>query len=128
MKELKTCSSSTIAAVDELHWQLLPTKLYHHNKTGINTSTDVRCRLCVKCPESVSHVLAGGSALAQSKYLARHNAALNVLFFELIRARKLVSKVPPWYSPVQLKPVYENKSQSFLGCTDIRREYTSRGK
>ena len=72
LKEWKTGPSNTIAVVQELYQQLLPTKLYHHKKTGINTSPDVLCRMCEKCPESVPHILSGCSTLAQTKYLARH--------------------------------------------------------
>ena len=50
LKEWKTGPSNAIAAVQELYQQLLPTKLYHHKKTGINTSPDVLCRMCGKCP------------------------------------------------------------------------------
>ena len=69
LKEGKTGPSNTIAAVRKLYQQLLPTKLYHHKKTGINTSPDVL-------------FLSGCSTLAQTKYLARHNAALTILFFQ----------------------------------------------
>ena len=41
--------------------------------------------------------------------MARHNSALRILFFEMLRNQNLVSKVPPWYSPVQPKPMYENE-------------------
>ena len=109
LKEWKTGPSNTIAAVQELYQQLLPTKLYHHKKTGINTSPDVLCRMCGKCPESVPHIVSGCSTLAQTKYLARHNSALKILFFEMLRDQNLVSKVPSWYSPVQPKPMYENE-------------------
>ena len=65
--------------------------------------------MCGKCPESVPHILSGCSTLAETKYLARHNSALKILFFEMLRNQNLVSKVPPWYSPVQPKPMYENE-------------------
>ena len=51
--------------------------------------------------------LAGCSALAQTTYLTRHNAAFKILFFELLRDHGLVETVPPWYSPTQPKPIYE---------------------
>ena len=70
---------------------------------------DVQSRLCSKVPESVAHVLSGCSALAQNKYLARHNAALKILFFEILRDLGLLEEVSPWYSPVEPKPTYESK-------------------
>ena len=59
-----------------------------------------------KCP---SHIVRLQYTLAQTRYLARHNSALKILFFEMLRDQNLVSKVPPWYSPVQPKPMYENE-------------------
>ena len=47
--------------------------------------------------------------LAKTKYIARHNAALKVLFFELLKDRNLITEIPPWYSPVQPKLMYENE-------------------
>ena len=61
-----------------------------------------------KVAESVVQVSAGCSSLAQTKYLYRHNAALKILFFELLREHGLIEEVPPWYSPVMPKPAYQN--------------------
>ena len=74
---------------------MLPTKVYHYKKTGQNTSSDVMCRLCGKFPETKERVSAGFSASAQMKYLARQNAALKILVFELLRDRNLVDIVRP---------------------------------
>ena len=57
------------------------------------TDGEVLCRLCGKVAESVAHVLAGYSFLVQTKYLYRHNAALKILFFELLREDGLIEKV-----------------------------------
>ena len=65
------------AATQELYQQMFPTKLYHQRQTGKRSGTlHVMCRMCGKLPENVSHVLAGCGTLPQTKYLARHNAAL----------------------------------------------------
>ena len=69
---------------------------------------EIMCRLCGKAAESVGHILAGCSALAQSKYLQRHNAVLKILFFEMLYSLDLIDSVSPWYSPTEPKPVYEN--------------------
>ena len=83
-----TCAPThTITGVMELYEQLTPTKVYTVHKTGAEQG-DVTSRLCGKSPETLAHVLAGCSALAQSKYLERHNAALKVLFFEMTRDLK----------------------------------------
>ncbi|XP_068731205.1 uncharacterized protein [Montipora capricornis] len=62
------------------------------------------CRMCGEKPECLAHVLAGCSVLAQS----RHNAALKIPFFEMLKDMDPIESKPPWYSPVQPKPVYEN--------------------
>ena len=98
----------------ELYEQLLPTRLYACQKTHTDTSGEVMCRLCNKAPESVPHVLAGCTALAQNKCTTRHNATLEILFFEILQDLGLVDSVPPWYSPMKPKPVFKsNNAQAF---------------
>ena len=114
----KQCPTNTVAGMFELYEQLLPTRLYACQKTYMDTTGVVMCRLCNKAPESVAHVLAGCTALAQNKYITRHNAALKILFFEILQDLGLVDSVPPWYSPLKSKPVYE--SNDVLACPLIR--------
>ena len=121
LKGWATCPTHTIAGMYELYEQLLPTKLYTKEKTQTSTDGEVLCRLCGKVAESVAHVLAGCSSLAQTKYLYRHNAALKILFFELLRENGLIEEVPPWYSPLMPKPVYKNiTSEAFWGIPIYR--------
>ena len=108
MSDWKTAPTHTIAGITELNEQLLPTKLFNVRKTKSSEESDVRCRMCGKAQESVAHVLAGCSALAQTKYLSRHNQALKILFFELLKDHQLIEAVPPWCSPTQPKPLYQN--------------------
>ena len=75
------------------------------SKTHTDTTGEVMCRLFNKAPESVAYVLAGCTALAQNKYVNRHNAALKILFFEVLQDLGLVDSVPPWYSHLKPKPV-----------------------
>ena len=107
----------TIAGMMELYEQMLPAKVYSYHKTGTTPANDTTCRLYGKGTESMAHVIVGCSALAQSKYLERHNAALKALYFELLQDLKLVDEVPPWYSKTQPKPMYE--SQDVQGFWDI---------
>ena len=86
---------NTVAEMQELYQQMLPSKIYHHKKTGCHTGSYLTCRLCSKAPETQAHVLAGCCTLAQTKYLSRHNAALQILFFELLMDLELVDSVPP---------------------------------
>ena len=97
-----------MAGLQELYQQLLPTKVYYHRKTGTSGNVDERCRMCGKTSESVGHILAGCSAIYQSQYVARHNKALKILFFEMLRSLDLTSTTAPWYSQAQPKPKYEN--------------------
>ena len=108
MSDWKTAPTHTIAGISELHEQLLPTKLYNARKTKSSEESDVRCRMCVKAQESIAHVLSSCSTLAQTKYLSRHNGALKILFFELLKDHQLIQAVPPWYSPTQPKAFYQN--------------------
>ena len=57
----------------------------------------------------MQHILSGGSALAQTKYLQRHNSAFKILFFEVLRSLDLITKVEPWFSQVTPKLLYENE-------------------
>ena len=72
----KQCPTHTVAEMFELYEQLLPTRLRACQKTHTDTMGEVMCRLCNNAPESVARVLAGCTALAQTKYTTRHNAAL----------------------------------------------------
>ena len=65
------------------------------------------CRLRSTMPESMAHILPACPALAQTKYVARHDTVLKVLFFEILFDLGLIDTVPPWYSPIKLQPVYE---------------------
>ena len=109
----KQCPTHTVAGMFELYEQLLP--LYACQTTHTDTTGKVLCRLCNKAPESVAHVLAGCTALAQTKYTTRHNAALAEDPFLRDFARlRTVDSVPPWYSLLKPKPVYEsNNAQAF---------------
>ena len=110
----KQCPTHTVTGMFELYEQLLPTRLYACQKTHTDTTGEVMCRLCNKVPESVAHFLTGCTALAQNKYSTRHNAALKILFFEILQDLGLVDSVLPWYSPLKPKPVYEsNNAQAF---------------
>ena len=109
MTEWRTAPTHSIAEIMELYEQLLPTKLYNSRKSNTTDDPDARCRICGEAKESVAHVLSGCSVLAQTKYLLRHNAALKILFFELLKSYQLIEMISPWYSPTQPKPSYENE-------------------
>ena len=125
MSEWKTAPTHTIAGLQELYQQLLPTKVYHQKKTGTHKSQDVKCRMRGKAAETHAHVLAGCGALAQSKYMTRHNAALKVIFYEILKDLDLdlVTSIPPWYSQNTPKPLYENEKGKALWDVPLYAEY-----
>ena len=53
----KTAPTHTVAGLQELYQQLLPTKVYYHKKTGMSGNADERCRMCGKTSESVGHII-----------------------------------------------------------------------
>ena len=81
--------------------------------------------MCRKVPESLAHMLAGCSLLAQIKYMDRHIAALKVLFFEMLRDLKLANSFPPWYSRVEPKPMYESTDAQAFWDVPVYAEHTS---
>ena len=121
--ERSECPFYKVARMYELYEQLLPTKPYTSKKTKTTSPDNVLCSLCGKRPESVQHILAGCSALAQSKYLERHNSPLKVLLLELLRDLKLIESVPPWYSPVQPKSLYESEDVKAYRDIPVFAEY-----
>ena len=107
LSEWRTCPTHTIAGMFEIYEQLLPTRLYAIHKTQASLIRDPTCRLCGTAPESMAHVLSACPALAQTKYLARHDAVIKVLFFDIIEDLALIEASPPWYSPTKPQPAYE---------------------
>ena len=67
ISEWKKAPTHTISAMQELYQQILPTKVYHREKTGLQTDSGMMCRLCGKQPETQAHILSACSALAQTK-------------------------------------------------------------
>ena len=115
MNSCRSLPTHTVAAMQELYQQMLPTKLYHKRKTEKGSGTsNVICGMCGKSPENVRHVLAGCVTLAQTKYLTRHNGALKILFFEMLKDLELISEVPSWYSKTHPKALFENGSVQAL--------------
>ena len=79
--------------------------------------------MCGKAAETQAHVLAGCGALAQSKYMTRHNAALKVMFYELLKDLDLVTSTPPCYSQNTPKTLYEKEKGKALCDVPLYAEY-----
>ena len=88
-------------------WQLS----YISRKTKTYTDGDENC---VERHKKVLHTWCqlACSALAQTLYLTRHNVALKILFFEMLKGYQLADAIPTWYSPVQPKPVYQEEEKT----------------
>ena len=102
--KLKSClrklrESRMEGVVEEQKWQ--------GKLTQASPNSDPTCRLCGTAPESMAHILSACLALVQTKYLARHDAVLKVLFFDIMEDLGLIEASPPWYSPTKPQPVYE---------------------
>ncbi|XP_068713688.1 uncharacterized protein [Montipora foliosa] len=123
LSDWRTCPTHTIAGMFELYEQLLPTRLYAIHKTRVSDSGDSTCRLCGTAPEGMAHILSACPALAQTKYLARHDAVLKVLFFEIIFDLGLIDSVPPWYSPIKPQSVYETAEVQAYWDVPVYGEY-----
>ena len=78
-------------------------------KTG-TTQGGVTCRMCGRAAETLPRVLLGCSALVQSKYLNRNNAALKMLFFEKTEVDRRVSVLTEWRVRVRIpwKQIFRN--------------------
>ena len=105
LSSCKQCTTHTVSGMFEIHELFLPTRLYACQKTYADATGEVMCGLCNKAPESVAHILAGCTALAQKKHMTQHNGAPKVLFYEILQDQGLLNSVPPWYLPLKPKPV-----------------------
>ena len=90
------------------HWKLFPvqtkTVRWHWQETNCNRTWP---------PRVIGGFFVASTAVFQ-KYFTRHNAALKTLFFEIVHDNACIESVPPWYSPVKPKPVYEaDSAQTF---------------
>ena len=125
LSEWSCAPTHTVAGVMELYEQLLPTRVYSAYKTGTSDQNNIMCRMCGKAPECLAHVLAGCPSLSQSKYMERHNAALKVLFFEILRDLDLNETVSPWPSRIEPKPLYESTQAQAFGDVPVYAEHTT---
>lgn len=104
----KECPVALVSEVQGLYNQLLPTKTYMLLRSGNHPPTNTVCRMCGKGQESVMHILSGCSKLAETDYLRRHNKALTILITEVLIKFKFIEQRPSWFSPIQIKPYYDN--------------------
>ena len=124
LKNWKCCPTETVSEFFLLFYQLLPTKCYKVTRSYEGIS-DKSCRVCRKGEESVKHLMNNCATLAKSTYISRHNDALKCFVFPLLFERKLIDKIPAWWSKAKVKPFYSNEDVNFWwdapkynGCDD----------
>ena len=61
--------------------------------------------------------------MALIKYLARHDAVLKVLIFDIIEDLGLIEASPPWSSPTKPQPVYEGAHAQAYWDVPVYGEY-----
>ena len=88
--------------------KLIRTTNYERNILKLNTPD--KCRRCCKPGETIEHVIAGCSVLADNDYLNRHNSVAKVIHSKLtnfwifchliinILLRQFLSRVRPYYT------------------------------
>ena len=114
MNNWRNAPTHMITGFQDLYQQLLPTKLNTRKKMKTSNHQDYTC-MCGKGQESVAHVLAGCSAIAETKYLERHNSVLRILFFEILSKYNLLPREEyAWYERISPKPVHENEEVKAL--------------
>ena len=58
---------------------------------------DGKCRLCNQHSETIEHLVAGCTKLANSEYLTRHNRALMLLAVTWAKQQELIDQEAIWY-------------------------------
>ena len=119
LKNWDTASTHIIAEILERYEQLTLKKVYHARNTQTSHPNDTLCRLCGKTAESIPHVLASCSALSQNKFLARYNAALKVLFREMLRELQLSDSATVVFSGRPKTYLRVTRCPSILGYTSL---------
>ena len=82
------------AAVMTMLEQMLETRAWKKVRGLID---DNSCRVCNQYPETVEHLVAGCTKLANTEYLTRHNRALMILAVEWAKQQELVGQEAVWY-------------------------------
>ena len=58
---------------------------------------DGSCRICTQHPETVEHLVAGCTKLANSEYLTRHNQVLMIVAVAWTKHQEIVGQEAIWY-------------------------------
>ena len=105
----RECPVNIINDLHSIHLQIVPTLAFTTHRSA-NSSSSKICRLCHKGDETVKHLLSNCGLFAPVDFILRHNKALQYILFPLLLSNKFIDNCPPWYSPIIMKPRYENEN------------------
>ena len=99
--------------IQSIYCQVVKTRTYELIRYGDNNLSTI-CRMCKKNVESVRHILSSCEKFLPTDYKNRHDDAFKCIFFQLLHNYGFIDNIPPWYSKVKVKPIYENENVSIF--------------
>ena len=107
LSKWKDCPTKMINNLHSIYLQTVPTLSFQNYRmpTGNNNST---CRLCKEGNETVKHILSNCKYFLNTAYIRRHDKTLQHILFKFLTKKQFISRCPPWYSNVNIKPIYDN--------------------
>ena len=100
----KNVLTHTIAGVQELYQQLLPTEVYYNRKTKSEV-TDEKCRLCGDSLENVQQC----TVVHWHRLSIYRGITMISRFYSLKSSDLKISLLEPWFSQVTPKQLHENE-------------------
>ena len=99
------CPVNIINDFQNIYLQTVPTQTFKKHRGHPNLSTV--CRVCKSGTESVKHLLSNCTKFLTHEFKRRHDRALQFIMFNFLSKYNLIDASPPWYSKVEIKPMYE---------------------
>ena len=99
--------------LQSIHLQTIPTLAFTAHRL-VNMPISTTCRLCHKGVETVKHLLSNCGSFVNVDYIRRHNRTLQCILLPLLQANNFIENSPPWYTPMIIKPRYENENVIIL--------------
>ena len=108
----KNCPTKLVNNLQSIYLQIIPTLSFTNYRMG-NQNNEL-CRLCRRGNENIKHLLSNCQTFLHTSYIRRHDKALQYIIFNYLKKNKLIDSCPPWYSKVQIKPIYQNETKTVL--------------
>ena len=108
LSKWKDCPTNIINNLHSIYLQIIPTLsfLNYRMPTGNNS---VLCRLCKEGNETVKHLLSNCKYFLNTAYERRHDKSLQHILLKYLYNKRFIDKSPPWFSKVNIKPIYKDK-------------------